>query len=52
LKHWQLPNLFVLSVSAFPQNPSGNFTLTAMALAYRTADAEIDRHLKKPGSLV
>ncbi|HWB97863.1 MAG TPA: GMC oxidoreductase, partial [Bryobacteraceae bacterium] len=51
LQHWQVPNLFVLGASAFPQNPSGNPTLTAVALAYRTADAVIDRYLRHPGAL-
>ena len=52
LQHWRVPNLFVLGASAFPQNPSGNPTLTAVALTYRTADAVIDRYLKHPGALV
>jgi gluconate 2-dehydrogenase alpha chain len=51
LQHWQLPNLFVIGASAFPQNPSANPTLTALALTYRTADAIIDRYLRKPGPL-
>jgi gluconate 2-dehydrogenase alpha chain len=51
LQHWQLPNLFVLGASAFPQNPSGNPTLTALALTYRTADAVIERFIHKPGTL-
>jgi gluconate 2-dehydrogenase alpha chain len=52
LQDWQVPNLFVLGASAFPQNPSGNPTLTAVALTYRTADAVIDRYLKHPGALI
>jgi gluconate 2-dehydrogenase alpha chain len=51
LQHWRVPNLFVLGASAFPQNPSGNPTLTAAALTYRTADAVIQRYLKHPGEL-
>ncbi|MFN0166999.1 MAG: GMC family oxidoreductase [Bryobacteraceae bacterium] len=51
-QHWQVPNLFVLGASAFPQNPSGNPTLTAVALTYRTVDAVVARYLKHPGSLV
>ncbi len=50
-QHWQVPNLFVLGASAFPQNPSGNPTLTAVALTYRTVDAVVARYLKHPGSL-
>lgn len=52
LQHWKTPNLFVLGASAFPQNPSGNPTLTAVALAYRTADAVVGRYIRKPGLLV
>ena len=51
LQHWQVPNLFVLGASAFPQNPSGNPTLTAVAVTYRTADAVVERYLKRPGML-
>jgi len=51
-QHWQAPNLFVLGASVFPQNPSGNPTLTAVALTYRTAGAEIDRYAKNPGALL
>jgi gluconate 2-dehydrogenase alpha chain len=51
LQHWQVPNLFVLGASAFPQNPSGNPTLTAVALTQRTADAVIQKYLKHPGEL-
>jgi gluconate 2-dehydrogenase alpha chain len=51
LQHWQMPNLFVLGASAMPQNPSGNPTLTLIALTMRTADALVDRYLKNPGSL-
>ncbi len=52
LQHWRVLNLFVLGASAFPQNPSGNPTLTAVALTYRTADAVIDRYLRHPGALI
>ena len=48
-QHWQVPNLFVLGASAFPQNPGPNPTPTVLAMAYRTADAIIDRYLKRPG---
>jgi gluconate 2-dehydrogenase alpha chain len=50
-QHWQLPNLFVLGASTFPQNGSANPTTTVLAFAYRTADAIIDRYLKSPGQL-
>lgn len=48
---WQAPNLLVLGASTYPQNPAPNPTLTVVALAYRAADALIDRYLKKPGLL-
>jgi len=51
LQHWQMSNLFVLGASTFPQNPSGNPTLTILAQTLRTADAIIDRYLKLPGVL-
>jgi gluconate 2-dehydrogenase alpha chain len=51
LQHWQASNLFVLGGSSFPQNFSSNPTLTILAQTYRTADAVIERYLKKPGSL-
>ena len=52
LQHWQMANLFVLGASSFPQNPSGNPTLTILAQTMRTADALIERYLKHPGPLV
>jgi gluconate 2-dehydrogenase alpha chain len=51
LQHWDVPNLFVLGASSFPQNPSGNPTLTILAQTYRTADAIVDRYLKRPGPM-
>jgi gluconate 2-dehydrogenase alpha chain len=51
LQHWEISNLFVLGASAFPQNASGNPTLTLLALTLRTADAIVERYLKSPGSL-
>ena len=51
LQHWQLPNLFILGGSTFPQNASANPTPTVLAFVYRTADAIIDRYLKHPGPL-
>ena len=40
-QHWQVPNLYVLGASTFPQNPSGNPTLTVLAQTYRSAEALI-----------
>jgi gluconate 2-dehydrogenase alpha chain len=51
LQHWKMHNVFVLGGSAFPQNASGNPTLTALAITYRAADGLIDRYLKHPGAL-
>jgi gluconate 2-dehydrogenase alpha chain len=51
LQHWQMSNLFVLGASTFPQNPSGNPTLTILAQTLRTADAIVDRYMKRPGLL-
>lgn len=51
LQHWQVPNLFVLGASTFPQNSASNPTPTILALAYRTADAIVNRYLKQPGML-
>lgn len=51
LQHWQVPNLFVLGGSTFPQNPSVNPTLTILAQTMRTADAVVERYLNKLGAL-
>jgi gluconate 2-dehydrogenase alpha chain len=47
LQHWNVPNLWVIGASAFPQTASGNPTLTALALTYRAADAFIAPHAGK-----
>jgi gluconate 2-dehydrogenase alpha chain len=51
-QHWQYHNLFVLGGSAFPQQGSANPTPTILALTSRTADAVVDRYLKRPELLV
>ena len=51
LQHWQMPNLFILGGSTFPQNASANPTPTLLAFVYRTADAIVNRYLKLPGPL-
>jgi gluconate 2-dehydrogenase alpha chain len=51
LQSWDVPNLFVIGASAFPQNSSNNPTCTVGALACWAADAIKDQYLKKPGSL-
>jgi gluconate 2-dehydrogenase alpha chain len=52
LQHWQSPNLWVVGGSAFPQNGSGNPTLTILAITLRAADGLIDRYIKRPGGLI
>ena len=52
LQHWQIPNLFVLGPSSFPQQTSEGPTLTVIALAMRSADAIVTRYIKKPGPLL
>jgi gluconate 2-dehydrogenase alpha chain len=52
LQHWNIPNLWVVGASAFPQNASHNPTLTVLALAYRAADDIISRYSKNPGKLI
>jgi gluconate 2-dehydrogenase alpha chain len=49
---WDVPNLFVIGGSAFPQNPEYNPTNTVGALAYLAADAIVNQYLKHPGPLV
>jgi gluconate 2-dehydrogenase alpha chain len=50
-QHWNMANLWVTGGATFPQGDSANPTLTALANAYRSADAIIDRYLKDPGAL-
>ena len=52
LQSWDVPNLFVMGATAFPQNPGYNPTGTVAALAYWSADAIVNRYLKQPGPLV
>ncbi|MBS7535958.1 GMC family oxidoreductase [Ancylobacter sonchi] len=52
LQTWDVPNLFVVGASAFPQNPGYNPTGTAAALAFKAADAIRNLYLKAPGALV
>ena len=51
LQSWDVPNLFVIGASAFPQNAGYNPTGTVAALAYWSADAILTRYLKSPGPL-
>lgn len=52
LQSWDVPNLFVMGASAFPQNAGYNPTGTVAALAYWSADAIRTRYLKNPGQLL
>jgi len=52
LQSWDVPNVFVMGASAFPQNAGYNPTGTVGALTYWALDAIRDRYLKSPGPLV
>jgi gluconate 2-dehydrogenase alpha chain len=49
LQSWDLPNLFIIGASNFPQNPTYNPTDTVGALAYMSAETIVNRYLKSPG---
>jgi gluconate 2-dehydrogenase alpha chain len=51
LQSWDVPNVFVMGASNFPQNASYNPTDTVGALAFWAADALVNRYLKSPGAL-
>lgn len=52
LQSWDVPNVFVLGASAFPQNFSYNPTGTVGALAFWAAHAIRTSYLKNPGALI
>ena len=52
LQSWDVPNLFVLGATAFPQNAGYNPTGTVGALAFWAAKAIREQYLKNPGALV
>jgi gluconate 2-dehydrogenase alpha chain len=52
LQSWDVPNVFVIGASAYPQNASWNPTGTLGALTYWTIDALKNKYLKNPGPLV
>ena len=52
LQSWDVPNVFVIGASAFPQNAAPNPTLTVLALTYWASDAMIDRYFKHPEKLI
>jgi gluconate 2-dehydrogenase alpha chain len=51
LQHWNMPNLWVVGASAFPQVDSQP-TLTITALSYWAADAFVSQYVKRPGVLI
>ena len=51
LQVWDVPNVFVMGASAFPQNFGYNPTGVVAALAYWSAKAIRERYLKNPGAL-
>ena len=52
LQSWDVPNVFVMGASAFPQNAGYNPTGTVGALTYWALDAIQNKYLKNPGPLV
>ena len=52
LQVWDVPNVFAVGASAFPQNAGKNPTGTVGALAFWLADSIRDHYLKNPGKLV
>jgi len=52
LQCWDVPNVFSIGASSFPQNGSYNYSVTIGALTYWALDAIKYRYLKAPGPLV
>jgi gluconate 2-dehydrogenase alpha chain len=52
LQSWDVPNVFVIGASNYPQNASYNPTDTLGALAYWSANAIVTQYLKSPRPLV
>jgi gluconate 2-dehydrogenase alpha chain len=52
LQSWDVPNVFVVGSSVFPQNHGYNPTGTVGALTFWAADAIRNQYLKKPGPLM
>ena len=52
LQSWDVPNVFVVGASAFPQIHAFNPTGTIGALSYWAADAIKNKYRKNPGALV
>jgi gluconate 2-dehydrogenase alpha chain len=52
LQCWDVPNVFSVGASAFPQNGTYNYSVTIGALTYWALDAIKNKYLKAPGPLV
>jgi gluconate 2-dehydrogenase alpha chain len=52
LQSWDVPNLFVMGASVFPQNPGYNPTGTVGALTFWAARAIKEQYLRNPGPLM
>ena len=52
LQSWDVPNVFVVGASAFPQNGGYNPTGTVGALTFHALETIKTRYLKRPGALV
>ena len=52
LQSWDVPNVFVMGASAFPQNAGYNPTGTVGALTYWSLEAIKTKYMKDPGPLV
>ena len=52
LQSWDVPNVFVIGASAFPQIHAFNPTGTVGALSFWAADAIKNKYILKPGPLV
>ncbi len=52
LQSWDVPNVFVIGASAFPQNGGYNPTGTVGALTFHALEAIKTRYLKRPDALV
>jgi gluconate 2-dehydrogenase alpha chain len=51
LQSWDVPNVFVVGASAFPQNGGYNPTGTVGALTFQALEAIKTKYLKRPGAL-
>ena len=52
LQSWDVPNVFAVGASPFPQNGGYNPTGTVGALTFQALEAIKTRYLKRPGALV